>query len=211
MTFEGSEGGGAIAEGTALIVIDVQKGLDEPYWGERNNPEAEQNMARLLQAWRQQRWPVYHVQHRSKNPRSPLRPDYPGNEIKDIVKPEPGEPVLQKRENSAFIGTDLEAMLRSANQRTLVLTGLTTDHCISSTARMAANLGFETIVVSDATAAFDRRSPISGKHYTGEEIHDVELTALSGEFATIFDTESLLAILGNKTGTEGKAEVQAAS
>ncbi len=97
-----------LAEGTALIVIDVQKGLDEPYWGERNNPEAEQNIARLLDAWRARGWAIYYIQHQSKNPKSPLRPNYVGNEIKDIVKPQPGEPILQKRENSAFIGTDLE-------------------------------------------------------------------------------------------------------
>ncbi len=182
-----------LPDGTALIVIDVQKGLDEQdYWGERNNPGAEQNMARLLDAWRQRGWAIYHIQHQSKNPKSPLRPNYEGNQIKDSVKPQPGEPVLQKKENSAFIGTDLEERLRAANQGTVVLTGLTTDHCISSTARMAANLGFSTIVVSDATATFERHSPLTSRHFTGDEIHEVELTSLSGEFATIAETEALL-------------------
>ncbi len=125
----------------------------------RNNPDAEQNIARLLAAWRQRGWPIYYLHHQSKNPKSPLRPNYVGNEIKDSVRPQPGEPVLQKQENSAFIGTDLEARLRAAGQTTVVLTGLVTDHCVSSTARMAANLGFDTIVVADATATFDRVSP----------------------------------------------------
>ncbi len=187
-----------LPEGTALIVIDVQKGLDEPYWGKRNNPGAEQNIARLLDAWRRRGWPVYHLQHRSKNPNSPLRPDYVGNEIKDIVSPHPGEPVLHKNENSAFIGTDLEERLRAGNQNTVVLAGLTTDHCVSSTARMAANLGFDTIVVSDATATFDRDSPITSRHFTAEELHEAELTSLNGEFARVAETQALLSTPGSE-------------
>src|SRR5438309_5794809 len=110
-----------LPEDAALVVIDVQKGLDEyEYWGQRNNPQAEENMARLLDAWRRRGWAIYYIQHRSKNPKSPLRPDYPGNEIKDIVSPQAGEPILHKSENSAFIGTDLEQRLRAANQGTLV-------------------------------------------------------------------------------------------
>ena len=124
MSHDSLPSGVDLPEGTALIVIDVQKGMDEPYWGVRNNPQAEQNMARLLAAWRRRGWAVYHIHHQSKNPQSPLRPNYVGNEIKEIVRPLPGEPVLQKRENSAFVGTDLEARLRAANQRTVVLTGL---------------------------------------------------------------------------------------
>lgn len=204
MSYDNLRSIATLPEDTALIVIDVQKGLDEEYWGERNNPGAEQNMARLLDAWRRRGMPVYHVQHQSKNPNSPLRPNYVGNEIKDIVRPLPGEPVLQKDENSAFIGTDLEERLHTANQSTVVLAGLTTDHCISSTARMAANLGFDTIVVSDATAAFDRQSPLTSRHFTGEEIHEVELTALNGEFARVAETEALIKALGSEV--DGKTD-----
>ena len=87
MRYDRSRSAVALPEGTALIVIDVQKGLDEPGWGERNNPEAEQNIARLLAAWRQRGWAIYHVQHQSKHPQSPLRPQYVGSEIKEIVRP----------------------------------------------------------------------------------------------------------------------------
>jgi nicotinamidase-related amidase len=197
MQDDSAPGGVVLPEGAALIIIDVQKGLDEPYWGTRNNPAAEQNMGRLLAAWRRQGWPIYHIQHQSKNPRSPLRPDYPGNAIKEIVQPGPGEPLVQKRENSAFIGTDLEERLRAAHHHALVLVGLTTDHCVSTTARMAANLGFAPIVVADATATFDRVSPLTARHYTADEMHDAALTSLSGEFAQIADTEALLSALGS--------------
>jgi nicotinamidase-related amidase len=198
--------GGVLPEGTALIVIDVQKGLDEPYWGTRNNPEAEQNMARLLAAWRRRGWAIYHIHHQSKNPQSPLRPNYVGNEIKEIVRPGPGEPVLQKRENSAFIGTDLEERLRAGHHDTVVLVGLTTDHCVSTTARMAANLGFTPLVVADATATFDRTSPLTARHFTADEMHEAELTSLSGEFARIVDTGALLQALKHAPAGAADAE-----
>jgi nicotinamidase-related amidase len=202
MAFDASSDQVVLPDSTALIVIDVQKGLDEfDYWGERNNPQAEENMARLLDAWRQRGWAVFHVQHRSKNPKSPLRPDYPGNEIKDIVKPQPGEPLLHKTENSAFIGTDLEQRLRAGSHDHVVLVGLTTDHCVSTTTRMAANLGFSAIVVSDATATFDRRSPLTSRHFTADEMHEAELTSLSGEFARIAETNEVLNAVAGRAQT----------
>jgi nicotinamidase-related amidase len=182
-----------LPENAALIMIDVQDGLDDPYWGVRNNPDAEQNMARLLAAWREQGRPVYFIHHQSKTPQSPLRPGQPGNAIKQIVAPRPDEPVIPKTKNSAFIGTDLEARLRAAGQETLVLVGLTTDHCVSTTTRMAKNLGFSPVLVADATATFDRVSPLTGRHYSADEIHEAELTSLNGEFAVVVGTDAVLA------------------
>jgi nicotinamidase-related amidase len=104
----------SITNNTALIIIDVQDGLDEPRLGKRNNPNAESNMARLLAEWRAKGRPIYHVQHMSTEPNSPLRPELPGNAIKRIVAPQGDEPVIQKTVNSAFIGTDLEDRLKKA-------------------------------------------------------------------------------------------------
>lgn len=179
---------------TALIIIDVQKGFDDPVWGTRNNPDAESNIAALLEAWRNSGRPIIHIQHNSLNTNSPLHPDSPGNAIKEIVKPGVGERVITKSVNSAFIGTGLEEYLRDKGYETLVITGLTTNHCVSTTARMAANLGFKTYVVSDAVAAFDLIDHI-GKHYTAEEIHDISLANLHDEFAEILDSQSVLADL----------------
>ena len=108
---------------SALLVIDVQVGLDEPRLGARNNPDAERNMARLLAEWRRLGKPVWHVQHMSTEPNSPLRPELPGNTIKDIVAPLADESVLQKNVNSAFIGTNLESRLREASVDSLVVVG----------------------------------------------------------------------------------------
>jgi nicotinamidase-related amidase len=174
-----------------LLIIDVQKGLDEPVWGTRNNPHAESNMAKLLQVWRNESRPVVHVQHNSVRATSPLRPGQPGNEIKDEVKPIPGEHLETKTVNSAFIGTTLEQHLRKNGWDTLVIVGLTTDHCISTSVRMAGNLGFKTYVVSDATATHDRTGP-NGKHYSADEMHDCALASLNEEFATVISTADVL-------------------
>jgi nicotinamidase-related amidase len=184
-----------LPQNTALIVIDVQEGMDDPVHGRRNNPEAEGNIARLLSAWRRTGRPIVHVQHLSPRPDSPFWPGQPGVEIKDEVRPEGEEPVVQKRVNTAFIGTDLEERLRAQGIETVVVTGMTTDHCVSATTRVAGDLGFRTYVVSDATAAFDREGP-DGVMYTAEEIHGVSLATLHQEFATVVDTESVLAMIG---------------
>lgn len=180
-----------LPQNAALVIIDVQKGFDAPQWGRRNNPQAEDNIARLLAAWRRTNRPVIHVRHMSRNPASPLRPGQAGNEIKDLVKPLPEEPVIEKCVNSSFIGTDLEERLRRGGIGTMVLAGINTNHCVSTTTRMAGNLGFEAYVVADGTATFDMTG-YDGKLHPAEEMHAVGLTELHGEFATVLDTEALL-------------------
>lgn len=183
----------AIDDNTALLVIDVQLGLDDPRLGERNNPMAETNMLRLLSRWRELGRPIFHIQHMSTEADSPLRPELPGNAIKAIVAPAEGEPLIQKRVNSAFIGTDLEERLRRAGITTVVLVGLTTDHCVSSTARMAADLGFQTAVIADATAAHEVRS-YDGQFYSADTVHALALANLHGEFADLLYTNQALEV-----------------
>jgi nicotinamidase-related amidase len=177
--------------GTALLLVDVQQGLDDPRYGARNNPDAERRIADLLAAWRADGRPVVHVQHMSLEPRSPLRAELPGNAIKPEAMPIAGEPVFRKHVNSAFIGTGLEAYLRANEIEALVVVGLTTDHCVSTTVRMAANLGFTVTVVEDATATFERRGP-DGRHYSADVMHGVTLAALNGEFATVRSARDVL-------------------
>ena len=179
----------------ALILIDIQKGFDDvAYWGgERNNPDAENNAAELLEIWRANHLPIFHIQHCSTNPNSLLNATNPGNEFKEMVKPSIGEPIIKKNVNSAFIGTNLKAQLDEQKINTLVIVGLTTDHCVSTTTRMAGNFGFETFVVSDATATFNKKG-VDGQHYSAELIHETALASLNGEFATVVTTAFLKTI-----------------
>jgi nicotinamidase-related amidase len=175
----------------ALLLIDVQKGFDEPSWGKRNNLDAEQKIFELLSAWRKKSWPVIHVQHCSTEAGSSLAPDHLGCEFKDETKPIGGEEQFKKNVNSAFIGTGLEDHLREQDIKQLVIVGLTTDHCVSTSTRMAGNLGFDVTLVSDATATFDKEG-IDGKLYSADEIHAIHLASLNDEFCKVKSTADVL-------------------
>ena len=175
-----------------LIVIDVQRAFEDPAWGARNNPDAEARIADAIEGWRRSGAPVIHVRHASAEPDGEFVPGTPAFEFKPEAQPQDGEPVITKAVNSAFIGTDLEARLRADGVESVALVGLTTDHCCSTTARMAANLGFETWVLGDAMATFDRRAP-DGELLPADLIHRAELASLHDEFAEVVDTETALA------------------
>jgi len=174
----------------ALILVDIQKGFDNvAYWGgQRNNPNAENKAGELLKLWRKNNLPIFHIKHCSTIPTSLLNETNEGNEFQEVVKPIDGEQVIKKNVNSAFIGTNLKEQLDNAKISKLVIVGLTTDHCISTTTRMAGNLGFETFLVSDATATFNKKG-IDGQNFAAELIHETALASLNNEFASIVTTE----------------------
>lgn len=176
----------------ALILIDLQRAIDDPSWGDdRNNPEMESNVAALLARWRERGWPIFHVRHASREPHSTYRPGQPGFEFKPEAAPVDGERVIEKRVNSAFIGTMLEAQLRAAGIERLYIAGVITNNSVEATVRMAGNLGFETFVISDATATFGRND-FDGRWRTAEEVHAMSLANLSGEYATVVTTREAL-------------------
>ena len=161
----------------------------------RNNPQAEANMALLLAEWRRRRWPVIHVRHCSLEPDSPLRPGLPGHAFKAEVQPLTAEKQFDKSANSAFVRTGLEAYLRGQGVAGLVIVGLTTDHCVSATTRSASDLGFQVTLISDATATFQREGH-NAVFYSAAEVHNINLASLSGEFCRIRSTEKMLLELG---------------
>lgn len=177
-------------------MIDVQRGFDTIAAAHpRNNPGAEQQIARLLAAFRAAGAPVIHVRHASLEPGSVFGPDQPGYAVQDCAREEPGEAVIVKHVNSAFIGTDLEMRLRSGAIGTVIVVGATTNHCVETTTRMAGNLGFDTRLVRDATWTFDRIGP-DGDLHRADDIHRMSLANLAGEFATIVTTDAVVETLG---------------
>lgn len=180
----------------ALIVIDVQKGLDDPLHGRRSTPDFESNLGRLLGAWRASGSPVFHVRHCSVEDKSLLRPELPGNEFKDVAMPMPGEMVIRKSTASAFVSTTLNEALKAAGVKSLAIVGLTTDHCVSASTRSASDLGYDVVVVEDATAAHEKEA-WNGKSYPAENVHIYSLVALDGEFCEVCSTDVLIARISN--------------
>ena len=182
---------------TALVVVDVQRAFDE--WEKagkrRNNPQAVERIAALLQAFRDFGAPIFHIRHEGTRPNSSFLRGSSGFAVKDEARERSGEPVIVKRVNSAFIDTDLEQRLRAAGIVTPVICGATTNHCVETTTRMAGNLGFDARLVRDATWTFDRVGPDGEKH-SAEDIHAMTLSNLNGEFARIVTTAEAIEDIG---------------
>jgi nicotinamidase-related amidase len=185
----------------ALILIDIQQGFDETaaFGGERNNPDAERNAARLLAHWRDNGWPIFHIRHCSVKPGSPLAEGQPGNDFKPEVRPLPREPVIKKNVNSAFIGTDLKERLDAQGIRTLVIAGFVAEYCVSTTARMAGNYGYLVFVASDATTSF-RKKGINGQEMPAELVCQVSLATIDDEFATVLPVSRILEVFSLVNG-----------
>jgi len=176
---------------TALIPIDVQQAFDLPA---SSNPAMEANGLRLLSAWRRTGLPLIHVRHDSVKPGSPFLPGLPGNASRAGFAPQGGEPLVTKSVNAAFIGTDLDLRLRRLGVTQVVLFGLTTDMCVSTSARVAANLGYRTVVVGDATACFDLVDA-DGQAHRAVDLHRAHLATLHAEFATVATTDAVVSAL----------------
>ena len=173
--------------------MDVQQGFAHEafFGGNRNNKDAEQRCGQLLQTWRTLRLPVFHIRHSSQNPLSPLHASHAGFRFCPTVQPQGDEPVITKTVNSAFIGTDLKDRLDDACITTLVVAGITTNHCVSTTVRMAGNYGFTVYCVHDACACFDRAGAL-GEQFSADTIHRTALANLHGEFARVVSTKEVL-------------------
>ncbi|KAI0876874.1 isochorismatase [Hypoxylon argillaceum] len=194
----------------ALLLIDIQQGFNDPSYTGRSTPGFEANVTKLLKAFRTaESAHVIHVCHHSRAETAPLHPSRPGVQFMEYATPQPGEIVRSKDVNSAFVGTDLEHIIRGLELERLVVVGLTTGHCVSTSVRMASNLRIvdhphggvaagqnprgEIIVVSDATAMYSRS--YAGKEYDGDTLHTINLATLDDEFCVVRSTEEVLRLL----------------
>jgi nicotinamidase-related amidase len=179
-------------DGYALVVVDVQRGFDDEWWGRANNPDCDRNIAALAAHWGERRRPVVMVRHASQDPDSPLHPDSPGHALKPYLDDVDPALVVTKTVNSSFHGTpDLHAWLLQHEVPGIVVCGITTNHCCETTARVGGNLGHDVLFALDATHTFDRAAP-DGSVVTADELARVTATNLHGEFATVVSTAELL-------------------
>ncbi|WP_128977936.1 cysteine hydrolase family protein [Streptomyces roseicoloratus] len=188
-----------VQDDAALVVVDVQKGFDdEGFWGRRDNPDAERNMAALIDRWQQTGRPVVFVRHDSPHAGSPLAPGTGGNALKDFVEERRGkgngpELFVTKTVNSAFYGEpDLDAWLKGAGTGQLVIVGIQTNMCNETTARMGGNLGYDVLFPLDAMHTFDLTGPF-GWRQSAEELSRATAVSLhGGRFARVVRTEDVL-------------------
>jgi nicotinamidase-related amidase len=192
-----------MADPIALVVVDVQQAFeDEDYWGRRNNPACEENVAALIGAWREHEQPIVFVRHDSVEPGSPLRPGGPGNEFKDVVAGEP-DLLVTKHVNSAFHGDpDLEAWLRANGIGDVVICGIQTNMCAETTARVAANLGFGMRFALDATHTFDIASHDGGT-IAADDLARVTAANLDPEFGRVVTMADAIGELRGVLGRSG--------
>ncbi len=184
-----------LAPNAALLIVDLQKGMQDPKLAPRNNPHAEQQVAALLARWRETGRPVIHVRHLSRSPASVFWPGQPGAEFMEALAPNSPEHIVEKHIPDAFATSGLERWLHARGIRQLIITGVSTNNSVESTARSAGNLGFETIVVSDATFAFAQRD-LNGREWSADDVHALSLSNLALDYASVLSSEQVLAALG---------------
>lgn len=184
-----------IAPDAALLIVDMQQGMQHPKLGRRNNAQAEGNMARLLSLWRGTRRPVIHIRHMSRSPASVFWPGQPGAQFQAAFAPLAHEHVVEKNVPDAFAATGLERWLRVRGIGELVVAGVATNNSVESTARSAGNLGFRTLVASDGCFTFDL-SDSSGRVWPAEDVHALSLANLATDYALVLTTEEIAAAAG---------------
>jgi nicotinamidase-related amidase len=176
---------------TVLIPIDMQRAFDGSPWPRRWNASVDANGQALLAAWRGAGAPIIHVRHDSVEPGSTLTFGEPGNALRPGFEPLPGEPVVSKSVNAAFIGTDLDLRLRRMGATRLVLFGISTDMCVSTSTRVGSNLGWKITLVEDACDCFDLPNPRGGI-IRAEDIHAAHIATLGAEFCEVAKTAAIL-------------------
>ncbi len=175
----------------ALVIIDMQQGINHPKLGRRNNPDAERQMLALLEAWRRTGRTVIHVRHFSRSPDSVFWPRQSGVEFQPAFMPRQGEGELHKEVPDAFCHSALEGWLRADGINQVVIMGVVTQNSVESTARTGGNLGFEVIVAHDACYTFEG-ADFFGHPRSAEDIHAMSLANLHGEYAHVLATQEIL-------------------
>ena len=175
-----------------LVIIDVQNDYFEGGSMELVGMEAAaDNCRNLLNRFRDQKAPIFHIQHLSVRPGATFFvPETEGCEINQRVKPQADEPLVVKNFPSAFRDTGLQDLLKNANVEQLVVCGAMTQMCIDTTVRAAFDLGYNCQVISGACATKDLT--FEGRTVPASVVQDTFMASLNGLFATVSTTRAFL-------------------
>lgn len=181
---------------TALILIDIQ---NDYFAGGRmpleNIESAATNAAALLNDAHTRDIPIFHIRHIAKSDSAPFfRPGTEGSEIHPRVCPAPKEAVIQKDRPNAFVGTTLEADLRTAGITHVTLCGAMSQMCVDATARAAVDLGFQVAVIEDACAA--AQVSFHGVTVPAPQVHAAIMAPLAASYADVLTTAEALSAQG---------------
>ena len=143
-----------MANDVALLVIDMQNGLFEE--GAFDPERLVTNVRTLIDHAHSSGVPVIYVQH-NEDPQwgGSLVAGKPGHDIHTSIAPQPGETIIQKWNPSAFMDTNLQAVLEQQGIKRLVLSGMQSEMCVDSTCRDAYARGYKVTVASDAHSTMD--------------------------------------------------------
>ena len=177
---------------TALILVDIQNDYFPGGHMElvRIN-EASANARDLLSLFRENQWPIFHVQHIATSDSATFfLPNTVGVEIHDSIKPFPNELVIQKHYPNSFRETRLQEELKKVGIKRVVICGAMSHMCIDATTRAAADLGFKCIVIHDACATKSLR--FGDKTISAEEVHGSFMAALGLAYAKVLSLSEFL-------------------
>jgi nicotinamidase-related amidase len=177
----------------ALLVIDVQDSFKVgPRWARRSNRAFESNVARLVEAFRSAARPVIFVLHSDSD--AAFSVDSPHYRLMDFLIPRLDEPTLHKTTRNCFTSTNLLPMLLQQGVRRVVITGIQTEQCCETSARVAADLGLDVDFVTEATLTFpiSENEDGSGRELSTDEIIERTEFALRRRFARIARVDDIL-------------------
>ena len=138
---------------TALIVIDVQESFRvRENWQAVNHPDIADRVNRLVRAARERGDLVVWVLHTEPGTGGAFDPANGHVRLIAGLEPLGGEPVIHKTSHNAFTTTNLQQVLTQHGIREVVISGIRTEQCCETTTRVASDLGYDVVFVTEATA-----------------------------------------------------------